>query len=243
MIRSLLTTLLFMTVPIVAISQVPIPPAHNGYSSGWGMNPTEWDSTSGSYYSGFAMYDPTGTGGSGWIVDWSSAPSSYGYVTYDPITMELWIEQYMIQTYEFTSYQWHRLGDAAETITFTINGTLRSNESQFVLMTAESGWDPQYLHFEGNIGVGDDNNVRTNIPITWRGRWGDGLVVGVDPQGPGPAYNDYWANIGWLCGALILDEIPACDHWFTFEGTFSLNYHEADGYYKVVFAGCPRPDL
>jgi len=215
------------------------PPANGLYGAGWGMNPTKWNDYSDSWSSGFSMYapDPGHPAGAGWLVGW--APEVY--IQYAPITLELWIEMYMIQTYYYTSYQWHRLGDEAETITFDIKGTVKSNEGCWILCTADPLWNPDQLTFVGNMGAGDDRNAR-DIPIDWSGRWGHGLVNGTDPRGPGIG-PDCWGDLTWVDDELILDEVTACDRWFTFRGVFSLVYHEADGYYYLEIAGCPTPSL
>ena len=219
---------------LASVAMATPPPANGSYIGGWGMNPTKWQTATGSYSSGFALYDPLGAGGgAGWIVSWT--PPTYDYIAYAPITLELWIEMYMIQAYWATSYQWHRLGNEAETVTFTIDGTVRSNEGCWVLCTKDPAYDPNFLTFQHNNGVGDDRNMR-DIPITWRGRWGDGLDMGVDVVLP-------WTDLTWVGDELILAEITACDRWFQFEGSFDLVYHEADGYYKLVIAGCPTPSM
>jgi hypothetical protein len=212
-----------------------VPPAHGGYSAGWGLNPNNWNNYTGSYNSGLALYDPLGAGaGAGWNVFPSGNP-----IVYDPITLELWIEMYMIQTYYYTSYQWHRLGNAAETVTFTIDGTVMSNNGQYIQLIA--GTDPMtHLYWRHNIfgggtmGVGGSNNAR-DIPISWEYRWGDGLTIGSSQI------------VGWTSYTpdpditfLIED---ACDHWYQFRGSFDLVYHEADGYYSLTLAGCPAPTL
>lgn len=224
---------LMLVAAFAFVVNATAPPANGGYSAGWGMNPTNWQTATGSYNSGLALYDPLGLGGgSGWIVQWSP---TIEYIDYDPITLELWIEMYMIQTYHNTSYKWHRLGNAPETITFTIDGTVESNEGTYVLMTADPNWDPNQLTFVENIGVGDDRNAR-DIPIIWEGRWGEGFTIGSSVQMP-------WTVLTWSGDELILDEITACDRWFQFRGTFDLVYHEADGYYYLVIAGCPSPSM
>lgn len=233
--KLLITVMALLVIPSLAAGQMVPPPAHGSYLGGWGYNPTKWDAISGSWSSGFTMYCPTGPlGGAGWFVDWTD-PANPVYIDYGDITLELWIEMYMIQTYQWTDWQWHRLGNEAEHICFNIGGTIQSNEGVWILMTADPAYDPNFLTFQGNIGVGDDRNVR-NIPITYRGRWGDGFVVGNNVvQG--------WTALTWAGGDLILAELEACDHWFEFEGCFDLVYHEADGYYKLVLAGCPAPTL
>lgn len=225
---ALLTMLAFAAITANATP----PPDHGGYQAGWGMNPTNWDSTSGSWSSSLSLYDPnSGMGGGGWMVGWNPP----AYINYAPISLELWIEMNMILTYQFTSYQWHRLGTTGETITFTIDGTISSNNTQIVLMSPASGWDLTYMRFIQNNGVGDNQNAR-NLPLSWQVRWGSGLVVG-------EAIIQNWTNPYWLCGNMLLNMsgLPACDHWFQYKGTFTLNYHEADGYYKLMIAGCPYP--
>jgi len=228
--------LILMAVAVMAMiafatGSTPPPPARSPYAGGWGMNPTRWDSAFGTWSSGLSLYDPNSSGGGGWVVGWN--PTTY--ITYAPITLELWIEMYSIQTYHYTHYQWHRLGDLAENVCFTIEGTLVSNEGCYVLMTADPAFDPNYLNFEHNIGVGDDRNAR-DIPIVWSGRWGHGL-----------AYGDSlvldWTNLSWNQDELVLAEVTPCNNWFQFRGCFDLVYHEADGYYKLVIAGCPAPGL
>lgn len=210
----------------------PVPPANGAYVAGWGMNPTDWQTATGTYNSGLALYDPDGLGGgAGWLTGWNA----YTYISYAPITLELWIEMYMIQTYHYTSYQWHRLGNHAETIIFTIDGTVSSNEGCWVLCTKDPSWDPNYMTFVHNIGVGDDRNAR-DIPLTWRGRWGDGHIIGDNVVLT-------WTGLDWVGDELILAEVEACDTWFQFEGSFDIEYHEADGYYYCALAGCPAPTL
>ncbi len=231
--KLLIPLVALLVIPSLAAGQAIPPPAHGDHIAGWGYNPHKWNAVSGSWTSGFAMYNPTAPelGGAGWVVGWDPLT----YIDYGDITLELWIEMYMVQTYQYTSYQWHRLGNEAEQICFTIDGTVQSNEGAWILMTADPAWDPNYLKFMGHIGVGDNRNMR-DIPITWQGQWGHGWIPGVDVVMP-------WTSLEWEGDDLILAEIEACDQWFQFEGCFDLLYHEADGYYKLVIAGCPAPSL
>lgn len=225
----LLVPLLIM--PMAAPVYATPPPAHGGYSGGWGMNPTDWDSLTGGYNSGLALYDPLGAGGgAGWVVTWNPE----NYIDYADITIQLWIEMYMIQTYYYTSYQYHRLGDQAEHLCFTISGTVASNEGVYVLCTA-GALDPNFLHFMGNIGVGDDRNAR-DIPIVWEGRYGSGFSIGNNVILP-------WTSLTWSGGDLVLAEFEHCDHWFQFRGCLDIFYHEADGYYYLDLEGCPVPQM
>jgi len=76
-----------------------------------------------------------------------------------------------------------------------------------------------------------------DIPITWRGRWGNGHAIGNNI-----VLN--WIPLAWnLTNELILAEITASDRWFQFEGQFDILYHEPDGYYKLSLSGCPAPSL
>ena len=230
--RRLFAILITLAFAEVTANATP-PPAQGGYQAGWGMNPTNWQSQSGSF-SAWGLYDPNHTGGgASWVVGWN--PTTY--ITYAPITLELWIEMNMLLTYQYTSYQWHRLGNAAETITFSIDGTISSNDAQVVGMSPVSGYNLSYLQFQHNI-FGGSSTTRTQIPITWLVRWGEGLVIGQNIVQP-------WTNPYWFCGAMLLSNsgIPLCDHWFQFQGTFSLVYHEADGYYKLEIASCPYPEI
>jgi hypothetical protein len=230
----ILAVMMIAMLALVANAQVPEPPANGTYSGGWGMNPNDWETTTGSYNSGIALYklDPAHPAGNGWLVGWDPLV----YIDYAPITFELWIEMYMIQTYHYTSYQWHRIGNHAENICALIQGTVKSNEGCWVLCTCDPLVnDPNYLTFQGNMGAGDDRNAR-DIPVTWEGRWGLGLDYGVDPQMP-------WTQLTWADGELILDELTACDRWFEFRMCFDLLYHEADGYYSLEITGCPAPTL
>lgn len=202
---------------MVANATSPPAPPSGGGGAGWGMTWYDWDNYTGSYSSGLALYDPIGgSGGFGWVVEWNPTQ----YITYAPITLELWIEMYLIQTYQYTSYQWHRLGNSpANSIAFTIDGTIQSNEALWVSLTEMDGWDPLGLEFQHNIGVGDNQNVRSLIPISWRARWGEGLVVGSNPSSWG------WITLTWsgntpdrlltipdLWSGMNCGSFPACDH-------------------------------
>jgi hypothetical protein len=203
------------------------PPAQGGYNAGWGMNPTNWQSVGGSF-SAWGLYDPLGGGGGApWVVGW--LPTQY--INYAPITLELWIEMYCLQTYHYTSYMWHRLGNQAETIEFIIEGTLQTNNGQYVQLM-KGTQDLTYLWFVENI-FGGSTPGGCDIPITWYGRWGTGLVYGND------IVEDY---IQLTPDPDITLLIPnPCDHWFQFKGAFTIPYHQPDGYYTLTMAGCPAP--
>jgi hypothetical protein len=141
---------------------------------------------------------------------------------------------YASQSYHYTSYKWHRLGNAAEIVTFIIEGLCQSNNGQYISLTKGTE-DLTYLWFKHNIFNGNSPTPAPNIPLTWRGRWGDGLVYGEQVQ---------W---GWTPitpnpnVTMLIDEV--CDHWFQFEGTFEIPYHQPDGHYQLTMAGCPAPEL
>jgi len=230
------------------------PPAHGGYPAGWGMNPTAWDTAYGSYDSGLTLYPAGGSCGGGWL-GWTGGlyPPWGAPINYAPITLELWIEMNMVQTYSFTHYQWHRIGNEAEpnNMVFYITGTVSGNEQVWVSLVEDPLWPYQGLKFVENIGVGDDANARLYIPISWSARWGEDFVPGVGQVWPTAGFAPLsWALISGAQQLQIPDwghggqgSIPACDHWFQFRGEVELNYHEADGYYKTVYSGCPSPSL
>ncbi len=219
-----------VAVCLVATAWAVPPPANGGYGAGWGMNPTNWNSYTGSFYA-WGLYDPLGGGGGGpWVVGWN--PTTY--IQYSPITMELWIEMYSLQTYHYTSYQWHRLGNAAETICFDIEGLLQSNNGQYISLTA--GTQPlTNLWFQHNIFGGlSPTPPAIDIPISWSGQWGTGLV--------------YDAGLMWEGGLTPSPDLTMLipdpsDHWFQFTGCFTIPYHKPDGYYTLTAAGCPAPVL
>lgn len=215
------------------------PPAHGTYQDGWGMNPTNWHSYTGSYNSELALYDPHSGNPSGnkWVVSWDP---SIEYINYAEITLELWIEMNMVQTYQYTHYQWHRLGNQAENIIFTIDGTLKSNNPLYVSLVWDGNEPLDKLYFRRDVlGTEDkgwiNNNNARDIPIDWDFRWGRGLAMGNEiVQGWTDATDDQEITF-------LINE--ACDHWYQFRGSFNLDYHEADGYYSLTMAGCPSPSL
>ncbi|MBD3233000.1 MAG: hypothetical protein GF315_04685 [candidate division Zixibacteria bacterium] len=224
---------IFLIIPMTANATPP--PAHGAYQGGWGMNPNNWQTTTGSF-SAWGLYDPDGGGGgAGWIVDWSD-PNNPGYIDYEEITLELWIEMYSLQTYHYTSYQWHRLGDEEEEICFIIEGLIQSNNGQYIQLM--KGDDPlDYLYFRENVLGGSSSDAR-DIPISWSGRWGTGTEYEQNFYWPDDQGN--WAPLT-PDPDLTLEPVPACDHWFQFQGCFTLLYHEADGYYSLTMSGCPAP--
>ncbi len=235
---SLLVVGLLLFSPVLADE----PPAHGGYQAGWGMNPNNWQTATGCYNSGIGIYDPHhGGGGGSWVVGYEDGCNNPIYIQYDNITLDLWIEMYMIQTYCFTQYQWHRIGNQDEYINFYICGTVFSNNGQYIqLMRGDEDLD--YLHFRedifGRTGRGRD------IPITWHYAWGAYDHYNETPPDCEDIPEGDWHEIvPNQCGNLSFVIPEPCDHWFCFWGQFHLLYHENDGHYGLVMAGCPAPML
>jgi len=218
------------------------PPAHGDHHAGWGMNPNPWETATGCFNSGLAIYDPDAGlgGGNNWVVDYQDGCNNPIYIDYADITLDLWIELYMIQTYCFTQYQWHRIGNADEWIDFYICGIVHSNNGEVVSLMAGDD-DLGFLHFREDIFGRTGPTHGRDIPIIWRYAWGSYDHFNEDPPEPPGGINN-WSdpvtpnpNISFC--------IPKCDHWFCFWGRFHIRYHENDGHYQLVMAGCPAPEL
>ncbi|MCB2213420.1 hypothetical protein KQI52_14995 [bacterium] len=210
----------------VTAVQATEPPAYGVWGAGWGNNPNNWDRATGSYNSGLSLYnDDLGD----YVHNFDPTDGSYDVISYAPINIELWIELHMIETYAHTHYEFHRIGNADETVEFIIEGTVKSNQTNWVGLTA--GADGfEFLQFRhGMYGGGAD------IPLTWMGRYGDGLTPG--------AGNPAWTTFVDPDDNGIGFTIAKCDHWFQFKGQFELPYHIDDGYYSLEIAGCPVPEL
>ena len=243
MSRNVIITILVLTIPVLvfAVSNYP-PPAQGGYQGGWGMNPTNWEASSGSF-SAWGLYNPSYVGGGdAWIVDWTD-PLNPVYIEYAPITLELWIELYCLQTYQYTSYQWHRLGNLEETICFSITGSAQSNSPLYAGLTRQEQ-DLTNLYFiedifgrttAGSFPPGYPYQT-ADIPISWRARWGRGLAVGENIQWG-------WETVVPDPDDLMVTITEPCDHWFEFEGCFTIPYHQPDGYYMLTMGGCPGPGM
>jgi hypothetical protein len=241
--RLVLALMLVAALAFVAnATEPPAPPAGYGtYLPGWGMTNFNWQDYSGSF-SSLGVYDPNYLGfGDSWVVGYGAGGTPM-YIAYAPITLDLWIEMYCLQTYHYTSYQWHRLGNALETITFIVEGTLSSNNGQWVSLVGPLM--PQTmdkLYFLHNIfgGQSPAPPAPDITPLTWEGQWGTGLVYGVNVSvawGPlTPA-----GSIHQQISMLIPD--PS-EHWFQFRGTYTIPYHQPDGHYNLTLAGCPAPEL
>jgi hypothetical protein len=223
--RKTMKKTLFVILAIVMIAgtvAAQAPPSYGGSATfGWGLNNTSWNYYTGTYSTGVRVWNPS----TGWFPAFS----------YAPITLELWIELSMIETYYYTSYQWHRLGGAAETIVFTIDGTVQANHPMQVSLTKFAADDGNHLNFITDL-YGSAAGSQIGVPIVWQGRWGNDMIPG--------AGNPEWYNLSWVGNDLILPTvIPACDHWIQFKGEISIPKHQPDGYYKLTLAGCPVPEM
>ena len=230
---SLLIVGLLLCSPVLADE----PPEHEGYQAGWGMNPNNWESATGQFGPEFGIWDP----GHGWVVDYEGGCHNPIYIDYDEITLDLWIELYCIQSYAFTHYQWHRIGNADEWIDFYICGIVHSNNGEWVSLMAGDD-DLGFLHFREDIFGRTGPTHGRDIPIIWRYAWDEyDHFNETPPQDPAEDI-DCWSNIV-TPDPNISFRVPKCDHWFCFWGRFHIRYHENDGHYQLVMAGCPAPEL
>jgi hypothetical protein len=175
-----------------------------------------------------------GGGGGGWVVGGWGVGNTLQYITYDPITIELWIELYALQSYQFTSYQFHRIGDTHENLCWIITGTISQNHNSWIQLM--HGDDMHFLHFQEGVVAPNVDDPPVNLPITWETRYGNGLV-------PDQNILVDWVPAPWSSPDDIGYRIPRCDHWFEFRGCIGDIYHVHDGYYNLHLAGCPAPEL
>jgi len=237
--RLVLALMMVAMVVLVANATAPPAPPWGAGHEGWGMTWYNWDNVSGTF-SSWGLYDPLypPQQGAAWVVGWNPT----AYITYAPITLELWIEMYAQQTYHYTSYQWHRLGNALEQINCIIEGTIQSNNGQYMSLT--HGTDPlNFLYFRENVLGGTSPGASANIPILWYGRWGTGLIYEAGQVWPSSGWNPITPGQYGDPGDITMLIPDPCDHWFQFKATFEIAYHQADGYYSLTMAGCPAPVL
>lgn len=230
--------LALIVVAMVVLVANAAPPPDHGYGGGWGTDPTTWADSSGSFYA-WGLWDPSYLGVDRWRVfsyDPAQNPSGYGtQIVYANISLNLWLELVGIQTYQYTNYQWHfaDLPVGGRDVDFIISGTIRCNENTQCSLTMQGGIPLGALNYvEGQFNNG------TTIPLTWSGRWGDGIEWSIQPLTPP------WTAITYSGGDLVLPYIfLPCDHWFQFKGHFNLAYHTQDGHYQLVMGGCPAPNM
>lgn len=233
-----LTLLLAFALLLSTSAVAGEPPAHpeGTYQGGWGMCPVNWDDQYGSFGPVFGIWDP----GQGWVVGYEGdCNQNPVYIDYAPICLDLWIELYCVQTYEFTHYQWHRIGNEHEIVDFYICGTVSSNNAEWVGLTRASQ-DLDRLHFIEDV---LDRDQGQDIPISWHYAWGsyDRLGGEVPPE---PGTIETWHAIAPGDNGNMYFCIPdPCDHWFCWWGQFEIIYHQADGHYQLHMAGCPAPGL
>jgi len=231
---------LLLSAPVLAEE----PPAHQDYrgvyQGGWGMNPTDWDSTDGISFNASGIWDP---GHESWVVGYEGCHHCNPiYIEYAPITLDLWIELYCIQSYAFTHYMWHRIGNADEVINFYICGTVHSNNGEWVsLMAGED--DLGYLHFREDIFGHTGVNYGRDIPIEWQYAWDEYDHFTDTPPLPENIPDGDWSGVVTPNPNITFCIPDPCDHWFCFWGQFHILYHENDGHYQLVMAGCPAPEL
>jgi hypothetical protein len=215
------------------------PPAHpeGTYQGGWGMCPENWENQYGSFGPVFGIWDP----GHDWIIDYEDCNNENPvYIQYAPICLDLWIELYCVQTYQFTNYQWHRIGNQHEVVDFYICGTISSNNPEWVGLT-RADQDLDRLHFIED--VFGNNHGEPDIPIEWHYAYGSYDRLGGETP-PHPNDIDNWHSI---CpaqnGNMYFHIDEPCDHWFCWWGQFIIQYHQADGHYQLHMAGCPTPGM
>lgn len=215
-----------------AMAVPPPAPGIGDYNGGWGMCDINWETTSG-YFQECGVWHP---GMHTWIVEYQEGCGNPIGIEYAPITLELWVELYACQSYRFTSYRWHRLGNEAEEINFMIEGLVRSNSAVWVGLTRGEE-DLDKLYFRHDI-FGNHNAAGDDLEIQWTYRWGEGLDH--PPIDDGPCWHRIEPNEQ---GNLFFHIDEPCDHWFQWKGRFHLPYHMEDGYYSLTIAGCPAPEL
>lgn len=229
MLRVLTVVLLVL---FIATSAMAIrPPRYCDYDEGWGMCDVKWEFKTG-YWADTGIWNPAMRT---WIVGFEGCHTPIP-IEYSDINLNLWIELYSAQSYRYLNYYWHRLGNEAETISFVIEGRIRSNSPEYVgLMKKDEDIDKLYFRHD----IFNNVNAGVDLDIDWVYRYGDGL----DP----PDYDcddPCWHNIEPGCrGNMFFFIDEPCDHWFQFKGSFFLPYHVDDGYYSLTIGGCPAPEL
>lgn len=223
------------------------PPAYAGWSAGWGNCFENWERSSGGFNSGTVLYrpDPSFPGGAGWMVHVGGYVLEH--INYEDIWIKLWIQLYVIQTYDWSLYEIHRMfiNPGSEDFDLVLSGTVIGNHPEWVLITNfDSNPDNylEFLHFINNV-AGYTSDER-DIPVTWRARTGDGLTPGTNHTWPGGG--NWSATITPEVGTghiVIPQRVPGGEKWYQFLIEFTLNSHEPDGYYALDAEGCPNPDL
>ena len=238
MLRKLSLVIIVIAAANMAFAMPPPNSTYiEGYNDGWGMCPVDWEDATGGYGPIFGLWDPIAMD---WAVNWDD-PLNIEYITYDNITLQLWVELFCITSYQYTSYVWHRVphGEVpgeGEEICFSITGTVASNSAVIVALKFLD-MDLGFLHFMEGVmyQYGDD------LPIEWSYRWGEGVVFGENQMYPNEGLAPY-GPVGYGEDIFFYICMP-CDHWFEFVGCFYIPYHCPSGYYYLEMGGCPIPEL
>jgi len=242
--RLILALMVVSAIAMIAwADEPPAPPVGSGIpgTAGWGYCAVAWTDISGTWGPVFALYPTGGSGGGAWRVYDQVTGVYIGGINYAPIYIDLWVELYMVNSYRYTTYAYHRIGnELTSTLAITIQGLIQSNHAMTVSLVGPSTETMNVLHFRhdalnrvnGAVIYGSD------LPITWYGRYGLGSEYGTGVQ---------W---GWNAitptvtpPQLVSMLIPACDHWYEFQGAVLIPYHIDDGHYELTLAGCPGPEL
>lgn len=222
-----LTFALILIAALAFTASATPPPAYGSYVEGWGLTPCPWTNIYGDFYF-WGIFNPVQPCFT-WNVSGYCNPE-YIPVEYPVITLELWVEMYAEFYLANTVYQWHRLGNSAETICFTIGGWIKSNSPQLIALGCSGPETAGFMYFRHDVAGHTGAGYGSNLPITWEGRV---YPCGTTP----PAFSPLTLNI---CGGISL-ETPKCDQCYEFHGCFDLPYHVDDGYYSLSMATAVIP--
>jgi len=226
---------------VVLLLALAMPMFAEAPAGGWGVDNTNWDSHD-------AVTFQTATcvwNGSDWYYTDTDHPDGTVGVPYADISVKLFVELYMVETYQYTSYTFHRLGNIrtdangtqeGEWIDFIVSGTTESNNA---LTCGLTKGDPTenlgFLYFRNGVISGATG---TDLPIDWFYRYGDGFDFPTEDDGTG------WTSVALNGeGEVFIPNIPKCDHWFQFKGKIFLPYHINPGFYSLLIGGCPTPEM
>jgi hypothetical protein len=218
-----LSFILIVIAALAFTANATPPPAYGNYLGGWGNTPCNWTNITGSW--GFWGIYQAGYGSlpcEGWNVSGMCNPDPV-FVDYPSITVELWVEMYAHFYIENLVYQYHRLGNSAETIYFVISGWIKSNSPQQILLGCAAGEYLDFLYFRHDAAGNTGSAYGSDLPITWESQY-------TQTPGQWPGYSTIGLN---NCGGVDI-EVPKCDTWFKFRGCFDLPYHVDDGYYSLT---------
>jgi len=217
-----LSFILIVIAALAFVANATEPPAYGNYLGGWGNTPCTWTNITGSWgFWGIYQYGYGSLPCEGWNIAGECNPDPV-WITYPTITVELWVEMYAHFYIEHLVYQYHRLGNQAETISFVISGWIKSNSPQQILLGCTGGEYLDYLYFRHDVAGNTGSAYGSDLPITWEAQY-------TQTPGQWPGYSIIGLN---NCGGVDI-EVPKCDSWFRFRGSFDLPYHIDDGYYSL----------